>query len=411
MLELDLQNVLIPKDGFVLCLNYFSSGESRTWIKLDSYAENLKFRITFYDCSQNFNFCRIVLHINGQSFTLTQEMSNSWIFLCISLNILKQEISLAISNKIVFFHKFDKTLMKVPQDIKKLSIWWNNEVLGFKFPEKITLLNIYSNDRKLDKFECGEPGDLYSWNVEGWQNRVRNQNLTLLISQESTYQTCKAQFQVYALPRLNHNVSLEICAKINGNQFYENTVFQELRSLEQKRDGQRGMFWIPYTDDKEEGVWRNVYNDSTFTNITEYFALGQPNGKRWDNSLACNSKGLWDVPGLSKKYSSFCKIPKSEPYLVLRGLCLESEIESYYTAGSNNGEFIWKGNSVVSIQYTNRWRLMSLMDSADVWAESKAKYDSLLIGTHLWEIHNDSCHNESYTVYLSLRLYKLAYVY
>ena len=335
-----------------------------------------------------------------QAFDLTEEMStNRWIFLCISIDPLNQTVTFAIFNNIVFFHKLNNSEQKDLENVQKIKIWWENILNRFTFPEKFALLNIHSNDKELTKYLCGEPGDLYAWHVEGWE-----QNLTLPTTSESTHQICQAQFQVYILPELSHSDALKTCKQINGNQFYANKAFQELIKLEVTRNKELVDFWVPYTDFKEEGVWRSIYNDSDVLNISKYFAKGQPNGGNTSNILIGSIRGLWDVSVTSNSYSSLCKIDKSKPYLVLRGLCLESQVERYYTAGNDFGKFVWKGFSFASIQYKDHWLLHNLQYS-NVWAETNAKYDSIAIGTNTWTIHNDNCGDKLYNANLSLRLY------
>ena len=405
LLELDLQNVEIQKGGFVLCFSYFGSGESSIWMKLESEGKNTEISIAFYDCLPK---CQVFFRIDGKSFRFTQERTNRWIFICISLDHLNQEMSIGLANKVAFSHKIENSLIKLPVDVQKLYIWWENVFRGITVPDKFTLLNIHNNNRRVDRFQCGEPGDLYSWKVDGWTSMLGGKSLTLLTSKESTHQTCQGQSQVYALPELHFYDAMKKCSKIFGHLYFEDLAFQELVLLEENRNTKPHLsFFIPYTDEKDEGVYRNEYTGSTFINISEYFLLGEPNGGSSQSCLAWFLGGLWDTFCTEQKFS-LCQIPKDEPNLVLRGLCLESQVERFYTSGNNNGKFIWKGNGYASIQYTEHWLLSNILNS--VSAESKAKYESLVIGTNAWEIHNDNCGSEFYITNLSLRFDHL-YIY
>ena len=398
VLELDLQNIQITNQGLVLCLSVFSSGTSTIYIKLRNDMEDTKISLAFKDC---LNLCQVFLRIDGQSFRFTQLRSNSWIFLCLSYDPVKQEISLGLDNTIAFSHKIENSRIKFPASVEKLDIWWENIFDYTTFPDKFTQLNIHSNQRSVDKFLCGEPGDLYAWSVAGWNSRVGDRSLAILTSQESTYQTCQAHFQVYSIPGHGFYDAMTMCREINGNLFFEDTVFQELILLEEERLKRKKIWWIPYTDDHEEGVFRNVYTNSTFNNITEYYTLGEPNGGTSQSCLIWFLGGLWDGFCTLKEYS-LCKIPKNKPSLVLRGLCLESQVERIFTSGNDNGRYIWKGNRYASIQYTDRWLLQNIENNAR--AESEASYESLLIGTHSWTIHNDKiCFGKEYIANLSLR--------
>ena len=403
MLELDLNNALIEKINFVLCLSYFSSGENTINIKFGSMVDKMTLGIRHEGCTK---LCKVYIFIEGQLFLMKEEiLSNRWIFLCVTFDIFNQDISLAIDNIVVFQHKLVLSQIKAPSNIQKVSIWWEDEIYNFKFPEKLTLINIHSNSKTVDKFNCGEPGDLYAWNLEGWKLGGGKPNDSLLTSQESTYQICQTTLPVYVLPKLNFKNALQMCKNMNGNMYYAQTAFEELAQLEGKWKPSTEMgFFLPYTDENEEGVLKHVYSNSSFTSGTEYFK-GQPNGGNYENCLNYKliSTGLWDCNCVISQ-SSLCQIPKSSSYLTLRGLCPETEVERVYSSGNKNGAFIWIGHRHAHIQYTSRWFLNSKF-SRNVWAESEASYSSLLIGTQAWEIHNDTqCHGEVYTTNLSLRL-------
>ena len=394
---MDLQNILFDKNGFALCLSYFSSGESFTNIKLEGNDKEITLVVWFYSC---FNLCKVYLFIDDASYYLGQEISNSWIFTCVAFDLLTQEISLGIGNTVLYNQKLDTSKTNIPYNVQNISIWWENGILDFKFPDKLTFVNIHTNDRTVDKYACGEPGDLYSWKVEGWINADDEQNLPLLTSKESTYQICQAKFQVYSLPELNLYNAMKICKNINGNLYYEDTKFNELVNLEGKKKKKALSVWIPYTDEKDEGVFVDVYSASIFENIAEHFLPGQPNGARSENCLI-EFKGVRDF-NCAKDCYSLCKVSKSKPLLLLRGLCLASQVERFYTAGNDDGQFIWKGHSLASIQYTDNWFQHNVLNN--VWAESEASYDSLLLGTNEWAIHNDNrCFKKVYNANLSLR--------
>ena len=338
----------------------------------------------------------IEYHIVYQSFTLTAQVSsNNWVFICITVDLFNQEISLAISNTIVF--QKVRSDIQIPHDVQKVEISWLN------FPEKLTLINIHSTERTEDKFICGEPGDLYSWNLKGWHNEGSKPNDTLLTSKELTYQICNTLLPVYVLPKMSFLHGIKMCKSMGGIMYYEHTAFEELMQLEEegKPLAEMGVF-IPYTDEKEEGVFRHVNTGKPLKNITDYFMRGQPNGGRQENCLVLNSIRLWDVDCNRSEFYSLCQIPKSNQYLTLRGLCLESQVERFYSAGNNDGAFIWLGYRNALIQYTSRWFLNSKV-SRNVWAASKASYTNLLIGTHAWEIHNEiQCYDDVHTTNLKV---------
>ena len=401
-MQLNLSAGLINKSGFVLCLNYFNSGENMLNIKIGSPSGSLKIKIGFFS---HVLISRVFIFISDSSFYISEERSNSWIFLCMSFDLINQKISIGLENQNVFTTNLDMQQTMAINNLKNVEIWWENHLTDFKFQEKVSLLNIHSINRKrIEDFVCGEAGDLYSWDVNGWINGRGEQNIT--ISQESTYTMCGDNFNIFVLPKLNFHDTLNMCKNMNGSIFYEDIKFEELVVLEGKRNKKSNNFWIPYTDKKEEGIFISIYTNSTFKNLTKYMSPNQPNGGSEENCLKWDlvTKGICDST-CSYSNVGLCKISNSAPYLVLRGLCLDSQVEKFYTPGNNYGTFIWNGDRYAKIQYYNgSWLMHNVLDNAR--AESDAPYQSLLIGTHSWKIQNDKkCSSHSYGANLSLRLY------
>ena len=406
VLELNTKNALVDQKGFVICLTYFNRGANVINIQLDSYAGSLTVGIGFYKCS---NTCLVYLYLDNNSFLVSKgERSNYWIFICIRFDILTKELALGIDNKMVFQRKLEDQQSEFLDKVQNVNIWWENKHLGLKRPEKFTLFNIHSITQPVHNYTCGAPGDIFSWEVKNWVNRGADdmkQNLKVTTSKESTHKTCQTSHQVFALPNLKFHDALTFCENINGRVYYEDTVYEELIILENNRDKNKIFFWLPYADEKEEGIFNNVYSGLESGNITSKFFPNQPNGGRAENCLTwrLNSGGIWDTSCFDS-YVSLCQVPKNASYLVLRGLCPQSQTERLYTSGNRNGKFIWNGQSLAMIEYTNDlWMLNNYL--TNVWATSYVSYDSLLIGTNPWIIHNDKkCSNQDYTANLSLRL-------
>ena len=98
---------------------------------------------------------------------MVDELSNSWMFFCMSFDLVKQMFALAVSNRAVYARKLEPLQIEVLQSVVRLQIWWKYRFLDFIFPEKVSLLNIFRNNRGVDKYVCGEAGDLYSWDIKG----------------------------------------------------------------------------------------------------------------------------------------------------------------------------------------------------------------------------------------------------
>ena len=184
--------------------------------------------------------------------------------------------------------------------LQGINVYWSRfNLLKKIFPEKFTLFGIYSNV-KPDDLNCGDIGDLYAWNIKGWkfyEETYINKSI-IPVSRESSYRICDSQFKLITLPAQYFHPSLELCSRVGGEMFYEENIFQELVDLEGSRFGSPTSFWIPYSDQKDENVWRNVYSDERLTSTGDRFwARGQPNGGKTQNYLewSPDKEGVWDI--------------------------------------------------------------------------------------------------------------------
>ena len=230
---------------------------------------------------------------------MSSEKSNRWIFLCIVLS--NNNISISLDKQVKLTSTLEDNQIQTLAGLKHIQLSWYNEFMHFHFAEKFTFFNIHSNAKPLVELNCGESGDLYAWDTGDWRlvNRARGSETLPPTSQESTYRICESQFQLLSLPPLYFHPALKICNSINGKMFYADNVFVELIGLEATRLGKDRHFWVPFTDEVEEGVFRNVYTNATFDNISQFWSVGQPNGGRSDSNLSWKPKvatgGLWDV--------------------------------------------------------------------------------------------------------------------
>ena len=245
-------------------------------------------------------------------------MANRWIFLCIAF--INKNISISIDNQMKLTERLPPNHLHSLATLKQISLHWNSN-LGFVFPEKFTALNIYSiSNRSLDAYTCGENGDLYAWNVKDWRLNITTSEKAgavnddiIPISRESSYRICDSRSHLNLIPRFDFNPALEMCHKINGKMFFNEKSFVELVNLAGKQEGVGSVkamfFWLPFTDNKGEGVFRNIYTNKTFDNIDKYWSDGQPNGGDTQNNLIWDSlaseRGLWDLKDVPDYFRDF----------------------------------------------------------------------------------------------------------
>jgi Neurotransmitter-gated ion-channel ligand binding domain/Low-density lipoprotein receptor domain class A len=156
-------------------------------------------------------------------------------------------------------------------------------------------------------------------------------------------------------------------------------------------------FWAPYILKNRSLQYVN-YDNGDLINPT-FWTPGDPRGSP---CVLYGRRGYSDQ-SCSVERSFMCHINRT--YLYMRGLCKKSALDKSYTPSLKLKDFAWIGSHGTIIKYNNaehRWEAKII--GSDVWATSEASYESLVIGTHDWTVHNDrQCRAQnSSTVRLSL---------
>ena len=96
------------------------------------------------------------------------------------------------------------------------------------------------------------------------------------------------------------------------------------------------MFFLPYTDEKSEGFFLDIYDGKPLAQ--DLFFPGQPNGLGFENCAFAyvHQNGLYDQPCKEIKNIRNCVCQfEQEPILTLRGLCKSSFLDTYYVIKNN----------------------------------------------------------------------------
>ena len=206
--------------------------------------------------------------------------SNRWLFACLSFDLVKQELAFSLDNRNLTLSKLGNSTVADFENASQLKIWWDNTYLEFQYPEKLSLVNIFSRDN-LDAgdIECSEQGDIYAWKASDWASEE-----DLTIDFDSTQKICTKQATFLALPYTNFGTAFSACSRFKGQIFYEEDMFKELASLG-KKVSSNTVFWLPFTDLVEEGNFLHLYTNETFDSIDEYYFDGEPDGGDSENCL------------------------------------------------------------------------------------------------------------------------------
>ena len=173
-------------------------------------------------------------------------------------------------------------------------------------------------------------------------------------------------------------------------------------------------FWLPYTDEAEEGVWLDQ-NSGQPMKYSEWMP-GQPNGRETENCARVNMRAkqpdmMWyDSRCRNSLKCTLCS-RTSQPILRLRGLCKASKLTNVFTPVNNGfrGNLGYLGLEHTNIEYNDTtflWVASKINDrEVWTWATSTASKGSGLLGNFEWTVYNDSreCNpNFSYKVHLTL---------
>ena len=147
--------------------------------------------------------------------------------------------------------------------------------------------------------------------------------------------------------------------------------------------------WLPITDEQEEGVWVDSVTGQVPQNPS--WLPGYPIPSTSENcGILVVTWGGWSnwACSDSQPISCACKFA-SKPYLTLRGLCKDSNLERRYLPINDpaDGQLIYYGLLKSRIDYAGRrWSLRA----ANTTATSKATKGSFIVGKYAWTVENDS---------------------
>ena len=195
---------------------------------------------------------------------------------------------------------------------------------------------------------------------------------------------------------------MQICPKMAGsrapaimNQEDFDHINTNLRKLvfgakESTRTG--FTFWLPVSDEKEEGTFVDYYSKNT-TSVKFPAAGRQENcGIVWLQTPPRLDDWTCIIPP-TQHIKCVCEHPK-RIYLRLRGLCKTSKIDPFYSPGVDRvtGNFLMLGTKKTRIEYDSgsfSWNLRVHGIRQATAASSKGPKISYLLGRHFWSIEED----------------------
>ena len=108
-------------------------------------------------------------------------------------------------------------------------------------------------------------------------------------------------------------------------------------------------FWTPYTDEEEEGVFKNIHNGEIVESLD--FQFNQPNGGTAENYIVLSTATERFMDGIENRPKTSLHCLASLKILTMRGFCKHSYLESKYYPVMQNGLLSYVGINNVIIRF------------------------------------------------------------
>ena len=264
----------------------------------------------------------------------------------------------------------------------------------------ITDLNIW-NRTKTQHFlrnwsQCKEQeeGNVIKWSTT-------NFNTTLNSTDMDKTKICKSDSDIIVSDETKTFYdTLTLCKKIGGNIMVA-TNLTTLRAMEYKVssiDKCNGRFFVGYSDEKEEGNWINVVDETPMT--FNYWNDNEPDDfSETDEDCAFFSP---DKPKFLDAfcYSQFCPVCQLRTDVMYQfdRLCRNLHVDTFYSMKSPR-EFIGlKSSKIIKNDIENRWDIVSTSDnSLQAYTSAMADNDDndIPLGDNDWTfVDDDLCHDK-----------------
>ena len=276
----------------------------------------------------------------------------------------------------------------------------------FSRGNKVTGLNIFSSTlpaetmvrltQKSSSNHCNEKGSYLDWAKMHWSLHGKAKSLTLPVMEPCEEDSL---IRIYSARFTKMTDCMHHCQKLGGRA---PTIVNmtDLRNLQlftnKKLNGQFGDgFWLPITDEEEEGVWKDYYTKEAIR-YDGPFSGGKPNGGLKENCAVQISSTSWiDWFCNDKEYDNCCVCSNKKKHILkLRGLCKYSKIDFLYIPWNTRQdirklEYMGKSGTTISFdEDQKKWTLE--MSELKTQGTSASPFVSFALGKHQWKIKNDT---------------------
>merc|ERR1711892_516799 len=367
---------------------------------------------------------RMTMHFGGKEHKFWKSgvpiKPHTWYHLCLGLNTMSGHLRIVLNgytvvNEVYSFFKDSQNIR--PQSLIGKILVFKTQHLGYWYQTRniFSNMNIFSSLLTKDSMvditsgkDCAVKGSYLSWEDMEWKvaGSVTEGSVTLedLCQQENqssvilptTFRSWQQCMEFCPKLRQAKVIALHSKAEAVALTKWLFKITQDQLTLDYYPGVPGGAFWIPFHDTENEGTWVQ-YDTNAPANAVEAQS-DDLNGGRAENCglfvAAWNGWNDWSCE-IEKSQPIMCACHQSqEMYLLLRGLCADSNIDQFYVPRNKkrHGSFMLIGvkNTVIEfLTLESVWKLSVFGTTQNTSATTGSSMDSYLLGSHMWKIEED----------------------
>ena len=332
---------------------------------------------------------------------------DQWVHTCLSLSSISGWVTLVVNGHEMVNSREEELLnnnTSHPKDLTgRLLLGCSTAGSGwYSYSSSVTNLAVFNSSLSLARMqritaggekECGEEGDYLAWPGSKWTLKGSARNLTIPRKEPCAVEK---SFQIFPEKVPSMEYCMQLCQKLRGRAPSVGTEADWVDLNEATKGVFNGStaqgFWLPIKDEENEGTWMDFYTKQEIGFLAPFGENGAGGGKK-ENCASQLSDASWDDKLCSSKDRGCVCKAETRPYLTLRGLCSNTDIDSLYLPRNSKVEnmgVIFIGIKGTQIKYSLERDLWELtVAGSNITGTSDASQTSYILGKANWTIGND----------------------
>ena len=336
--------------------------------------------------------------VEGSWFKLHEEKVALplWRHACIAIDLLNGTLFFSTPGTFVKKVMTKQTLLGLKERL--LNTWGKSQLVTTA--ETVSQVGLFSNG--IENITCGDTGDIVSWNS---QTIGGGTSYNIFLKQESLEEVCGLnQFPfILTIPyKLTFYDSCFQCEKLGKGQITPSPnsalAWTQVFTKAEYDVGPIEYMWVAVK--KEEFADKTNYTDIYSKEPVHDILWREGNIIQWNSSCVyCASYGCVPRQCYLEGDAYFQCVFEDRKILFLRGLCNKTNLDIMYYPFLRSGQFHWFGLEGTFIKFKHslgKWVVYS--KQYNVTASIESSKESLLLGTHEWQIYNDACYPDKIAI-------------